>query len=237
MTEPQVRMTPERFAQGMTFQQYLEFIGTPENLRREGSGGATRRDWTAFYRERYDRTRLTEAQAAAMRWLAEQPNGPAKIMMIVEEWSSDCRRDLPVIQRLAEAGDLELRIFTRDGDTYGDAPGPDSSAPNADLVGAFLRRRDGETFQSIPVVAFFTRDFELLYHYLEFPAVYHKDRIRANFCVPRPGETPEEATRRGGADFQAMLASSPMFDVWADAAAAEIISLLYERVTVGPLDG
>ena len=235
MTQPQITLTPERYARGMTFEEYFEFIGSEENLRREGSQGAPRRDWTAYLRERYERTRLTEAQVAATRWLAGQPNGPAKILMIAEEWSSDCRRDLPVVQRLAEAGGLELRIFTRDGDTVSTSPSPDPSSPNADLMAAFLRRRDGETFQSIPVVAFFTRDFQLLYHYLEFPAVYHKDRIRAHQRAARPGETAQQTRRRAEADFAAML-DSPMLDVWADAAVAEMISLLYERIVVGSLE-
>jgi hypothetical protein len=235
MTQPQFTLTPERFAQGMTFEQYLAFIGTPENLRREGSRGGPRRDMTDFLRQRYQQTRLTEPQVEAIRWLAAQPNGPAKVLMIAEEWSSDCRRDLPVVQRLAEAGGLELRIFTRDGETYGAGSTADPDVPNADLVNAFLRRRDGETFQSVPVVAFYTRDFELLYQYLEFPAVYHKDRIRGHLGSPRPGESAEQAEQRGNQDFAAMLAS-PMFDVWADAAVDEMISMLYERVTVGPLE-
>jgi hypothetical protein len=29
-------MTPERFAQGMTFGDYVKFAGSPENLAREG---------------------------------------------------------------------------------------------------------------------------------------------------------------------------------------------------------
>jgi hypothetical protein len=234
VSQPQITLTPERFAQGMTFEQYLEFIGSPENLRREASGGAARRDWTAYLRERYQRTRLSEAQAAAMLWLTGQPNGPAKILMIAEEWSSDCRRDLPVVPRLAEAGGAELRIFTRDGDRFSASPAPDASAPNADLMTAFLRRRDGETFQSIPVVAFFTRDFRLLYHYLEFPAVYHKDRIRERQRTARPGETAEATRQRADAEFAAML-DLPMLDVWADAAVAEMISLLYEPLVVGSL--
>ncbi len=235
VSQPRFTLTPERFAQGMSFEQYLAFIDSAENLRREGSQGAARRDWTAYLRERYDRTRLGEAQVAALRWLAGRPNGPARIVMIAEEWSSDCRRDLPVVQHMAEAGDLELRIFTRDGDRLSTSPMPDPSSPNADLVTAFLRRRDGETFQSIPVVAFFDRGFQLLYRYLEFPAVYHKDRIRGQQRAARPGETDEQTRRRAEEEFAAML-GSPMLDVWADAAAAEMISLLYERVTVGPLE-
>ncbi len=235
VSQPRFTLTPERFAQGMSFEQYLAFIDSAENLRREGSQGAARRDWTAYLRERYDRTRLGEAQVAALRWLAGRPNGPARIVMIAEEWSSDCRRDLPVVQHMAEAGDLELRIFTRDGDRLSTSATPDPSSPNADLVTAFLRRRDGETFQSIPVVAFFDRDFQLLYRYLEFPAIYHKDRIRGHQRAARPGETDEQTRRRAEEEFATML-GSPILDVWADAAAAEMISLLYERVTVGPLE-
>ncbi len=37
-------VTPARFAQGMTFEQYVAHVGTPENLQREGSQGPTRMD-------------------------------------------------------------------------------------------------------------------------------------------------------------------------------------------------
>jgi hypothetical protein len=235
VSQPEIRLTPERFARGMTFEQYLDFIGSAENLRREGSGGAPRRDFTAYLRERYERTRLSEAQVAAIRWLASRPNGPAKVLMIAEEWSSDCRRDLPVVARLAEAGGLELRIFTRDGERFGAGPRPEADAPNADLMAAFLRRRGGETFQSIPVVAFFAWDFEYLYHFLEWPAVYHKDRIREHQGRPRSSETAEQTRQRSAEAFAAML-DSPMLEVWAEAAVAEMISLLYERVVVGSLE-
>jgi len=32
-------VTPERFASGMTFDQYVAYVGTPENLKREALGG------------------------------------------------------------------------------------------------------------------------------------------------------------------------------------------------------
>lgn len=234
-SQPQISLTPERFARGMTFDQYLEFIATPENLRREGSSTGPRRDVSGLLRERYQQTRLTEAQAAAIKALAARPDGPAKVLMIAEEWSSDCRRDLPVVARLAEAGGMELRIFTRDGETYGGGPTADASSPNADLVNAFLRRRGNETFQSIPVVAFFDRDFRWLATYLEWPSMYKKDRIRGHLGTPRGGETAEQARDRGNREFMA-LQGSPIFTVWGEAAAAEMISLLYERLTVGSLE-
>ena len=30
-------VTPERYASGMTFEQYLQYVASPENLHREGS--------------------------------------------------------------------------------------------------------------------------------------------------------------------------------------------------------
>jgi hypothetical protein len=121
---PPSAVTPERFARGMTFDEYVRYAGSPENLAREawggdfpdgGSYGAPRQDQSGVLRERYARTRLADHQTAAIRWLAAQPDGPAKILVLSEEWSSDCRRDVPVLARLAEAGGLELRIFPRDG--------------------------------------------------------------------------------------------------------------------------
>src|SRR5687767_10918540 len=91
-------MTPERFASGRTFEEYLAFIATPENLAREGSS-APRRDQSGAMRAWYGANRLTDAQTAATRWLARQPRGPAKILVISEEWSSDCRRDVPMLAR------------------------------------------------------------------------------------------------------------------------------------------
>ena len=106
-------VTPERFARGMTFDEYVRYVASPENLAREAWGGympdkgstpTARKDNSAIFRERYASARLSEQQAAAITWLAAQPGGPAKILMISEEWSSDCRRDVPIMARLAEAG-------------------------------------------------------------------------------------------------------------------------------------
>src|SRR5438105_3717030 len=83
-------VTPERFASGMTFDQYVAYIGTPENLKREGSG-RPRSDMTANLRAGYAAARLDDAQTAAIKWLAARPNGPAKVLVISEEWSSDFR--------------------------------------------------------------------------------------------------------------------------------------------------
>lgn len=233
-------MTPERFAKGMTFDEYVRFIGSPENLKRQGfdirrfAHVTPRLDWSGYLRDRHAKARLSDTQVAAIRWLAAQPGGPARIVAISEDWSSDCRRDVPYLARLAEAGGLELRIFTRDGDTMvmKGLPEP-SESPTADLVHAFANEKNGQRFATVPVAVFFDRDFNELYRYIEYPAIYRKDRIYGALRAARPGESPDDAKSRGGRDIGTLL-ESPFFDVWADAAIDQILSALHERVVAGP---
>jgi len=242
-------VTPERFAKGMMFDEYLRYAGSPENLAREGFGGrylpdagsvgGPRPDNSPVLRERYARARLDEHQTAAIKWLAAQPGGPARILVISEDWSSDCRRDVPMLARVAEAGGMELRIFTRDGRRFSASARPSlAEAPdsNADLMAEFLNDKNGQTWQSIPVAVFYTKDLEYLYHYTEFPAIYHKDRlVSGHIRAPRPGETKDETRTRADREFGA-LQQSPFFRLWASAAVDEIISALHRRLVVGARD-
>lgn len=229
-------MTPERFAKGMTFDDYVKFTGSPDNLGREGfdirrfSLVRPRVDWSGFLRERHARAGLTDDQKAAIKWLTAQPGGPAKILVISEDWSSDCRRDVPYLARLAEAGGLDLRIFIRDGDTMLRKGLPDPAAGgNADLVLDYANEKNGQKWASIPVAVFFTRDFVELYRYVEYPAIYHKDRVIGHLRAARAGESEEQSKARGGRDIAALL-ESPFVDVWASAGIAEILSALHERL-------
>jgi len=226
-------VTAARFARGMTFPQYVQYVGTAENLKREGSQ-APRRDWSDFLRKAYESVRLSPAHEAAWTWLMAQRVAPARVLAISEEWSSDCRRDIPLLAKLADTVGLELRIFTRDGPTMGRGPKPEPDSPNADLMAEFLNHRGGQTFQSIPVVVFYTKDLRPLYRYTEFPSVYHKDRIRGSFNAPRGGETPEQTKQRADKEFMDML-GSPFFEVWRAAALDEWTAMLYERLRVGSL--
>jgi hypothetical protein len=229
-------VTRERFAKGMTFDEYVTFIGSPENLGREGfdirlfSVVRPRVDWSGFLRERYARARLTDEQTGAITWLAAQPGSPANVLVIAEDWSSDCRRDVPYLARLAEAGGLELRIFTRDGDTMLRKGLPEVTAGgNADFVRAYANEKNGQQWASIPVAVFFTKDFGELHRYIEYPAIYHKDQVIGHLRGARAGETAEQAKARGGREIAALL-DSPFFDLWAKAGIAEILSALHERV-------
>ena len=88
-------VTPERFAKGMTFEDYVRYAGSTENLAREAWGGyyadsgsiaTARKDNSGVFRERYARARLTDYQTAAIKWIAAEPGGPAKILAISEDW-------------------------------------------------------------------------------------------------------------------------------------------------------
>jgi hypothetical protein len=237
-------VTPERYAQGMTFEQYVAYVGSADNLAREafggyfpdgGSFGAPRKDQSTVFRERYASARLSEPQAAAVKWLAAQPDGPARILVISEDWSSDCRRDVPMLTRLAEAGGLELRIFNRDGKKILGTRRPDPLASpdgNHDLMLQFLNAKNGGEWASLPLAVFYTRDFRELHRYIEYPAIYHKDLVRGHQGRPRPGESEAQAKDRAGREFVA-LQGSAFFDLWAAAAVDEILSALYEKLTVG----
>jgi len=237
-------VTPQRFAQGRTFDEDVRYAGSPENLAREafgggyfadgGSMGGPRRDNSAIFRERYARTQLSEQQTAAIKWLAAQPGGPVKILVLSEDWSSDCRRDVPMLARLAEAGGLELRIFNRDGAKIlaTRRPDPSNRDGNWDIMAEFMNVKEGGEWASLPVAVFYTSDFQELHRYIEYPAIYHKDRIRASQGTVRPGATAEQAKARSATE-SAALQNSPFFDLWASAGADEILSALHEKLTVG----
>jgi hypothetical protein len=228
-------VSAERFATGRTFDQYVDYIASPDTLARETNRGP-RTDQSSTFRAAFERARLSEDQTAALRWLVAQPGGPARMLVISEDWSSDCRRDVPTFARIAQATGMELRIFNRDGQRFSSANVPSlAEAPdsNADLMSQFLNHKSGQTFQSIPICAFFTADLEYLYHFTEYPAIYDKDRVvMAHIRAPRPGESPEQTRARSDREF-GELVNSPFWRVWTSATVDEIVSALHRKAVLG----
>jgi thiol-disulfide isomerase/thioredoxin len=219
----------------MTFDEYVSYIGSPENLQREASGGP-RIDRSGFFRDAFNASRLTDDQTAALKWLVAQPNGPARMLAISEDWSSDCRRDVPTFARIAAETGMDLRIFNRDGQKFSAAnvpslgEAPDSSA---DLMVQFLNHKGGQTYQSIPVCAFYTRDFDYLYHFTEYAAIYDKDRVVVQHIrAPRPGEARDQTRARSDREFGALI-DSPFWRIWTSATVDEIISALHRKAVLG----
>jgi hypothetical protein len=127
-------MTPERFATGLTYDDYKKAMS--RNLDRvEANEGRVTLD------------------PEAVRFFKSLPQ-PINVVVLAEDWCGDVIANLPVIGRLAkEVGKLNIRIFYRD--------------QNVDLITHWLNQGK---YQSIPVVAFFDKDFRELGHWIERPA-------------------------------------------------------------------
>jgi len=108
-------VTPERFGQGLTYEQWV---------------GAIDRNQARF-QENYDGATLSDDDAEAFRALAARPDGPARCLALGEAWCPDVFRGLPVIARIAEACGIELRVFFRD--------------QNKDIMAEFLKRGEHES--------------------------------------------------------------------------------------------
>lgn len=200
----------------MTFDEYVTYVGSAQNLTRELDTGP-RVDYSAYLRATFEARRLNDAQTDALTWLACMPGGPAKMLVVSEEWSSDCRRDVPTLARIAEVTGMELRIFTRDGQRY-----DETSELIADVIEAFRNHKDGQSWLSIPLCVFYTSDLNYLWHYTEYPAIYHKDRLVQEPRAPFYGDEPLAA-----------LMASPFYAVWTSAAVDTIVSGLHRRLVTG----
>jgi len=92
----------------------------------------------------------------------------------------------------------------------------------------FLNSKNGQTWQSIPVAVFYTKNLEYLYHYTEYPAIYHKDRVVGRSARRAPGRTrmtpaPGRPRVHGAAAVAVLSACGRR------PAADEILSALHER--------
>jgi hypothetical protein len=176
-------VTPERFDQGLTYQQYLEGIKVNQDR----------------FQMNYEGTKVSDEEAAKLRALVAKENGPAKMLVLGEDWCPDVYRGMPVLARLAEASGLEMRVFPRD--------------ENLDIMNEFLK--DGE-FQSIPTAVFYTRDGRYLYHFSERPK-------QANEEMPIMRKLYEGRTREEAApDVLEFQKTSPVWAGWRDATITEI---------------
>src|SRR6516225_3579905 len=91
-------VTPERFAQGLTWADFL-------------ANAKVNRD---KFEHNYHNPVLTQEDLIYFRKAGELPDGPRKLLAIAEPWCGDVYRELPTAVRIAEAAGMDLRIFLRD---------------------------------------------------------------------------------------------------------------------------
>jgi thiol-disulfide isomerase/thioredoxin len=193
-------VTSERYSKGMTYAAYVASI--ERNQKR--------------FEENYAATEIAPADVAALKALMAKPNGPAKIMLIGEDWCPDVFRGAPVFARLAEATGMELRVFKRD--------------ENKDIIGEFLK--DGE-HESIPVAVFYTKDHRYIAHFIERPQLAN-DEMRSVLApmyarLRKANVTPEEkeAMKQEYIAFQ----NGPIWSNWRQETVRECIRLLEAKVS------
>jgi len=88
-------VTKERFLQGMTFQQYLDQMGTNKEKFME------------FLRE----VKIRPEDREALKKLGKKLN----VLVITEDWCGDALYNVPVFAKLVEGNpNVELRVFLRD---------------------------------------------------------------------------------------------------------------------------
>ena len=185
-------VTPERFAQGMTYDEYMDSVKVNK----------------ARIEEYYDNMDLEAAQAAALRELADADGGPARMMVIGEDWCGDVVRELPVLARVAEAAGLELRIFPRDA--------------NHDIMNEFLK--EGK-YMSIPVAVFYDRGHEYICHWIERSQTANREQGEIEAGIR--AETPDISDQDFGRQRRARTAARA--GDWQKATVAELVALLQEN--------
>ena len=91
-------VTPERLAQGITWEQWMDRIERNKDK----------------FQENYDQTTLNADDVAKIKELVAKANGPVSCLALGEPWCTDVVRGLPVMARLAQETGIDLKIFFRD---------------------------------------------------------------------------------------------------------------------------
>ena len=192
-------VTPERFASGMTYEAYR---------------GAIERNQKRFD-ENYAGMEVSAGDAAKVKALMAKPGGPAKLMVVGEDWCPDVFRGMPVFARLAEATGLELRVFKRD--------------ENKDIIAEFMK--DGE-FESIPVTVFYDKEFNEIAHFIERPVLANEEMrtllvpMYQRMRKPDPTDAEKAANKQEYIDFQ----NGPVWSNWRQETIRECIRLMEAKL-------
>jgi len=187
-------VTPERFATGMTYDEYMNHIQRNK----------------AKFEFNYNETTVPAEYAQRLKALAAKPNGPAKMLVLGEDWCPDVFRGMPVLVKIADAAGIEVRLFPRDD--------------NADIMSEFLNH--GE-HQSIPTAVFYTADHEYIMHWIERPKKAQDELGEmAKLFEGLDREKDIQEMRRRSNEFQ----EGPIWGSWRDATIVEVTELLESKV-------
>ncbi len=186
-------VTPRRFEQGVSYSEYIAQIKVNKDR------------FNGFYND-YP---IKPEDAAILRELAQRPNGPAKMLVLGEDWCGDVVRGLPVLARIAEAAGMEMSVFPRD--------------LNHDIMNEFLK--DGQ-WMSIPCAVFYTKDHQYICHWIERPAIAEREMadMESEIRGSNPEITDQEFSRERRGRTNASAGN------WIEATVVELKELLAKSI-------
>ncbi len=91
-------VTPERFASGFTYRDYIAQIKVNKDQ----------------FEKYYATGELSADDIKFFRKAAQTRNGIGRMLVLGEDWCPDVFRGMPVMARIAEAASIEMRIFPGD---------------------------------------------------------------------------------------------------------------------------
>jgi hypothetical protein len=167
-------------------------------------------DMRARTEENYQKATLTEDERKFFGGLGQVRS----MLMLAENWCGDVHRNSPMIARIVEAmPGTELRVFFRD--------------QNPDLTDCFLNNG----YRSIPIVAFFDKDWNEIGRWIERPgaATQRAFAIRAATVDVATEDKKDAAMAEFRTQIQAAYDTAPDKSLWRDTA-KEVRGVLETRL-------
>ncbi len=187
-------VTPQRFSEGISYSTYMDQINVNK----------------ARFEDFYKNFQVAAEDTQSLKELVSQPNGPAKMLVLGEDWCGDVIRGMPVLARICEAAGLEMSIFPRD--------------QHHDIMNEFLK--NGE-WMSIPVAVFYTRDHQYICHWIERPE--SAEREIEEIAKAIQAENPEITEQEFGLERRTRTASRAQ--AWQQDTVTEIKELLGKNIS------
>ena len=186
-------VTPQRFEEGVSYAEYMDQIKVNKARFEE------------FYK-----FQVKPADAAALKELANKKGGPAKMLVLGEDWCGDVVRGLPVLARVADAAGLQMKIFPRD--------------QHHDIMNEFLK--NGE-WMSIPTAVFYTSNHQYICHWIERPEVADREMEEIEKAIR--AENPEINDQDFGRERRTRTAARA--EAWQQASVDELKELLAKSIS------
>jgi thiol-disulfide isomerase/thioredoxin len=188
-------VTKEKFESGFTYKQYIDQIKVNKDR------------FDMFY----ESGKLESEDEVFFQNAKKLPSGIKKLMIIGEDWCPDVFRGMPVFARIAEAANLETRIFPRD--------------ENLDMMNEFLK--NGE-FMSIPVAVFYDENMEEIARWIERPEIGYTQSTEVMAKIEKEMAEADEQDKRKAIREQHYA----LYPSWQKETVVEVKELLSRKLNI-----